>query len=271
MRNRKLINDFIQRELSRQSRDRVSATEAARWLDEAGLLKDSVAKKGLPLRKLLRNGLIVGQRRDDSRRWYIESTRQGIFGNSRDTMAPSKNELLPVQREVLPDIIGERLLVVFVGTTVGNSSADKGHYYHHPSNSFYRDIFAAGLTPRLLSPDEDRELPQYGIGLTDIVKDERCNDDSLLTTESFARNISEFKSKMLTWQPRWICFNGKKAYIAVTGQKSVYGAKGHIASINCFVVPSTSGRVNGAGIFDGKTRLEWFVELAHNIGIRRRL
>jgi double-stranded uracil-DNA glycosylase len=49
-------------------------------------------------------------------------------------------------------------------------SAAKRQYYAHPQNRFWRVLREVGLTPRLLRPDEYRQLLAYGIGLTDIAK-----------------------------------------------------------------------------------------------------
>ena len=53
------INLHVQERLERDWRKKVRATEAAGWLDEAGLLRNY--KNGLPLRRLLRAGRIAGQ------------------------------------------------------------------------------------------------------------------------------------------------------------------------------------------------------------------
>ena len=68
------INAHLQSRLRKESRDEVAAVEAAIWLDEAGLLSDSRARPGLPLRRLLRDGVITGQeQRPNVRngRWWI--------------------------------------------------------------------------------------------------------------------------------------------------------------------------------------------------------
>jgi hypothetical protein len=54
--------------------DMVTAVEAAGWLDEAGLLSDSPHRPGLPLRNLLREQRIRGQRQEPNRRWFIDRT-----------------------------------------------------------------------------------------------------------------------------------------------------------------------------------------------------
>ena len=60
------INLYLQERLERDGRDEVRALEAARWLDEAGLLRNH--RNGLPLRRLFRAGRIAGrQQRPDER------------------------------------------------------------------------------------------------------------------------------------------------------------------------------------------------------------
>jgi hypothetical protein len=68
------INHFLQEQLSERRQDQVRAVEAARWLDDAGLLSDSPSRPGLPLRNLLRDGVIIaGVQRPPTKygRWFI--------------------------------------------------------------------------------------------------------------------------------------------------------------------------------------------------------
>ena len=65
------INRFIQDWLRQSKSSQVSAIDAAKWLDRADLLKDSKSRPGLPLRKLLRDHLIVGQVQEVNDRWFI--------------------------------------------------------------------------------------------------------------------------------------------------------------------------------------------------------
>ena len=67
------INRFLQAELKRSKRKSVGAVEAAVWLDSAGILEDSSSKPGLPLRKLLRDQQIDGQRQEVNHRWFVDS------------------------------------------------------------------------------------------------------------------------------------------------------------------------------------------------------
>ena len=71
------INEHLQSRLLSECREEVSAVQAARWLDEQGILADRKDRPGLPLRRLLRRGLIDGaeQRpRSPYGRWRIRRT-----------------------------------------------------------------------------------------------------------------------------------------------------------------------------------------------------
>src|ERR1700712_1446785 len=71
---------------------------------------------------------------------------------------------------LLPDVLAPGLAVVFCGTAAGRVSAATGCYYAHPQNKFWRALYEAGLTPRLMAPQEYPLLPSFGLGLTDIAK-----------------------------------------------------------------------------------------------------
>ena len=74
------------------------------------------------------------------------------------------------ETHVLPDVLAPGLRIVFCGTAAGTESARRRAYYAHPQNRFWRALHEAGLTPRLLAPDEYALTPAFGIGLTDIAK-----------------------------------------------------------------------------------------------------
>uniref|UniRef100_A0A0B7K5I0 Uracil-DNA glycosylase-like domain-containing protein n=1 Tax=Bionectria ochroleuca TaxID=29856 RepID=A0A0B7K5I0_BIOOC len=78
---------------------------------------------------------------------------------------PSTYAHLPL----LPDAITANLIVQFVGLNPGIQTARSGHAYAHPSNLFWKLLFSSGITPRLCSPTEDRQMPElYSLGLTNI-------------------------------------------------------------------------------------------------------
>jgi hypothetical protein len=66
------INQLIQDRMAQEGIVFIKAVEAAKWLDEAGLLKDSMTRKGKPLRDLLRQELIWSAWQDTRKRWIID-------------------------------------------------------------------------------------------------------------------------------------------------------------------------------------------------------
>lgn len=163
---------------------------------------------------------------------------------------------------VLPDILGRDLRIVFCGTAAGEKSAARGHYYAGPGSAFWRLLAATGLTPRLLTPDDDALLPTFGLGLTDLVKDIAQSHDRGLVFD-----VPGLVEKIERHQPRWLAFTSK------TGGRAAATALGHpppalgptswsIGSTRVFVLPSPSG-ANHRRDYDGRpTRQEWWAELA---------
>src|SRR3989442_1576451 len=50
---------------------------------------------------------------------------------------------LAVTLETLPDLLCPALDLVFVGINPGERSAERGHYYAHPGNAFWRELSAS--------------------------------------------------------------------------------------------------------------------------------
>ena len=65
------INERLQSELLKRGLESVSAVEAAKWLDKAGLLPDSIDRPGRELRHMLRAKKIRGGVQELNGRWFI--------------------------------------------------------------------------------------------------------------------------------------------------------------------------------------------------------
>ena len=83
---------------------------------------------------------------------------------------------VPMQPDVLPDVLGSGLSIVFCGSAAGAASARAGAYYAGPGNRFWPTLYRVGLTPRILAPADFRTVRRYGIGLTDLCKTESGSD-----------------------------------------------------------------------------------------------
>lgn len=144
---------------------------------------------------------------------------------------------------MLPDLLQDGLKVVFCGTAAGNRSAQLQLYYAKPSNKFWRTLYQVGLTPNLLDPKDYQQLLTYGIGLTDLVK-KKAGMDKLLSQKDF--EYVDFHQKIEKFQPKVVCFNGKRAATEYFGHPVVFGKRAEQVGITeFFVAPSTSGAANG--------------------------
>ncbi|KAF2812899.1 DNA glycosylase [Mytilinidion resinicola] len=119
--------------------------------------------------------------------------------------APSKySHLTP-----LTDILEPNLICVFVGTNPGVQTATAGHAYAHPSNHFWKLLHSSGLTPRRLSPSEDRSLPaEYCMGNTNIVA-RPSKDAAELSKEEIAAGTKILEEKFRRYRPEAVCIVGK--------------------------------------------------------------
>lgn len=85
---------------------------------------------------------------------------------------------------MLPDYLTPGLKVVFVGTAAGERSAARGHYYSGRGNRFWELLWAVGLTSdRMLIPEHDAQILDYGVGLTDLVQGVAASTDSKLRAD----------------------------------------------------------------------------------------
>ncbi len=144
---------------------------------------------------------------------------------------------------VLPDVLQGNLAVVFCGTAAGKRSASEGAYYAHPGNLFWRALFEAGFTPRLLVPHEFSQLPTFGIGLTDLAKHHSGNDDEL-PRDAF--DVPSLVARITRHAPHLLAFTSKNAARAALGHAVDYGLQQEtIDTTRVFVLPSPSGQARG--------------------------
>lgn len=138
----------------------------------------------------------------------------------------------------LDDLLRPGLDLVVCGTAASSVSAQKGQYYAGPGNRFWAVLEETGLTPYLLRPSDFRSLLQYGIGLTDVVKNQAGMDIDI----DFSGYGATLELRLRSFSPRFLCFNGKRAASEALGRKQVtYGMQSdRFGLTSLFVAPSTS-------------------------------
>jgi TDG/mug DNA glycosylase family protein len=145
---------------------------------------------------------------------------------------------------MLPDLLVPGLKLVVCGSAAGAVSAARGEYYAGPGNKFWPTLHQVGLTARRLAPHEYCELLSYGIGLTDVAKDQAGNDAAI----DFCRSDpAGLRSKVHRFSPLFLVCNGKKAAQVFLGRPRIaFGLQPEtIGPTRLFVAPSTSGAASG--------------------------
>ncbi len=112
----------------------------------------------------------------------------------------------------LPDILAENLDLLIVGFNPSLVSWASGHHYANPVNNFYRLLFKAGLTSRLLKPEEDVLLPEFGIGLTNFVIDTPSANETAVPVSVYRASGAALEEKVARLEPKVVSFNGLKLY-----------------------------------------------------------
>jgi TDG/mug DNA glycosylase family protein len=111
----------------------------------------------------------------------------------------------------LGPILGPSLRVLFVGINPSLRSAEVGHHFARPGNRFWPTLHAAGFTPRRLRPDEDVELPSYGVGVTNIAfRPTRAAAE--LSREELRAGAAELEAVVRECAPRLVAVVGLTAY-----------------------------------------------------------
>jgi TDG/mug DNA glycosylase family protein len=168
--------------------------------------------------------------------------RYVVRSRNRAIRKPSRAELAAAYGNRVPDVIATGLKILFVGINPGLYSGAVGHHFARPGNRFWRALHASGITPRLLSPYEERDLLQFGIGITNIVNraSAQAKELSQADLRSGARRL---ESKIRRYRPMCVAFLGIGTYrIAFGRPKSVMGRqKEKIVVSAIWVLPNPSG------------------------------
>ena len=155
---------------------------------------------------------------------------------------PSRAELLTATDKTVPDVIAPGLVVLFVGINPGLYSAAVGHHFARPGNRFWPALYEAGFTPRLLSPDEDGELPSWGLGITNLVS-RTTAAASELSAEELRQGGVVLEEKVARYVPRWTAFVGMGAYAGAFGRRNapLGPQEESIGGSRIWLLPNTSG------------------------------
>jgi double-stranded uracil-DNA glycosylase len=142
----------------------------------------------------------------------------------------------------LGPIVGPGLRILFVGINPSLRSAEVGHHFARPGNRFWPTLHAAGFTPRRLRPDEDMELPAFGIGVTNIAF-RRTRAAAELSADELRAGAAELERTVAKHRPRLVAVVGLSAYrTAFARPRAGWGLQPErIGGRPVWVLPNPSG------------------------------
>ncbi|HHG8772139.1 G/U mismatch-specific uracil-DNA glycosylase [Raoultella sp. BIGb0138] len=143
---------------------------------------------------------------------------------------------------MINDILAPDLRVVFCGINPGKSSAHTGFHFAHPGNRFWKVIYQAGFTDRLLKPEEELQLLDTRCGITMLVERPtvQASEVALQELRSGGR---ELVLKIEQYQPRALAILGKQAFEKAFQVRSARWGKQQvtIGDTEVWVLPNPSG------------------------------
>jgi TDG/mug DNA glycosylase family protein len=155
---------------------------------------------------------------------------------------PTRAQLLGATRKTVPDLIAPNLKVLFAGINPGLYTAAIGHHFGRPGNRFWPTLHAAGFTPRMFSPFEERELLPLGYGITNVAPRTTAAADEL-TAEEIRAGGKKLVAKVKRYKPRVLAVLGVGAYrVAFDRPKAKVGLQEEtIGAARVWVLPNPSG------------------------------
>jgi len=155
---------------------------------------------------------------------------------------PTKAELEAARDKVVKDVIAPGLDVLFCGINPGLYTATIGHHFGRPGNRFWPALHLSGFTPRLLSPYEEDELLELGLGVTNVVMRTTATADEL-SDDELRKGAAALKRKVRCYKPRYLAVLGLGAYRVGFGiKKAAVGPQPEsLGATAVWLLPNPSG------------------------------
>ena len=156
---------------------------------------------------------------------------------------PTPAELAAAADRTIPDVLASGLHVVFSGINPGLWSAASGLHFARPGNRFWPTLHRSGFTPRLLRPEEQGDLLDLGLGITNVAARATARADELSRAE-LVEGGEILREKVVALRPRWLAVVGIGAYrTAFDRRDAVVGPQEEtVGETRVWVLPNPSGR-----------------------------
>jgi TDG/mug DNA glycosylase family protein len=146
----------------------------------------------------------------------------------------------------LRDCIVPPVRVLFVGINPGIRSSITGHHFAGYSNRFWKLLYDSRLVPEPITYADDRRLPEWGFGITNLVPRPTPGIDTL-RREEYVAGARALKRKVRRVEPVVVAFVGVTLFRALFARPPAQPVRLGLqpetyerAAI--FVLPNPSGR-----------------------------
>jgi TDG/mug DNA glycosylase family protein len=155
---------------------------------------------------------------------------------------PTAADLAAAAGRTIPDVIAPDLAVLFCGINPGLYSAALARHFARPGNRFWPALHRSGFTDRQLRPDEQDELLDSGLGVTNVAARATARADELDAAELVA-GARLLRAKARRYRPRWVAVLGIGAYRTAFGVADArIGPQDRpLAGSRVWVLPNPSG------------------------------
>jgi TDG/mug DNA glycosylase family protein len=146
----------------------------------------------------------------------------------------------------LRDCIRRPVRVLFVGINPGIRSSATGHHFAGYSNRFWKLLYESRLVPEPIGYKDDRRLPEWGFGITNLVPRPTPGIDTL-RLEEYVAGASSLRRKIRRVKPDVVAFVGVTLFRVMfkrrSGEPVTLGVQPEwLEGARVFVLPNPSGR-----------------------------
>ena len=155
---------------------------------------------------------------------------------------PSKDQIAAARGKTVPDVIATGLDVLLCGINPGLYSGAVGHHFARPGNRFWKALEGSGFTERVLSPFQERELLERGLGITNLVERATAGAGELMA-EELREGAMRLERKVRRFRPRFVAFLGLSAYrTGLRRAAALPGPQGEtLGGSHVWLLPNPSG------------------------------
>jgi TDG/mug DNA glycosylase family protein len=153
--------------------------------------------------------------------------------------------ILPPHRP-LRDHVRHPLTVLFVGINPGVRSAAIGHHFAGYSNRFWKLLYEARLVDERLVAEDDARLPEWRLGITNLIPRMTPGIDTLRPDE-YLIGERALRRKVRRWRPGVVAFLGVTLFRVVFDRRPADRVqlglqRQRFEGARVFVLPNPSGR-----------------------------